>query len=202
MNLFSRYNEALMNLLPYDGTLLYYGQIFDKRQADHYLATLLVDIAWQNDEAVIFGKKIITKRKVAWYADIAFQYTYSKITRTALLWTPTLLELKAVAEAHTGATYNSCLLNLYHNGNEGMAWHSDAESDLKKHAPIASLSLGAARKFLFKHKHTGAKRAVPLTHGSLLVMKDETQEYWLHRLPPTKLITQPRVNLTFRTMVA
>lgn len=201
MNLFSRYNEALMNLLPYDGTLLYYGQIFDKRQADHYLATLLVDIAWQNDEAVIFGKKIITKRKVAWYADKAFQYTYSKITRTALLWTPTLLELKAIVEAHTGATYNSCLLNLYHDGNEGMAWHSDAEKDLKKHAPIASLSFGAARKFMFKHKTIGARLSVFLAHGSLLVMKDETQEFWLHRLPPTRLITPPRVNLTFRTIV-
>ncbi|HAI79839.1 MAG TPA: alpha-ketoglutarate-dependent dioxygenase AlkB, partial [Chryseobacterium sp.] len=96
--------------------------------------------------------------------------------------------------------FNSCLLNLYHNGDEGMAYHSDAEKDLKKNGAIASLSLGAERKFSFKHKVTGEKVELVLEHGSLLVMRDETQSYWLHRLPPTKRVTAPRVNLTFRTI--
>src|SRR6185503_3712203 len=99
-----------------------------------------------------------------------------------------------------GETYNSCLLNLYHDGSEGMAYHSDGETDLKKNGAIASLSFGAERKFSFKHKQTKETVSVILEHGSLLVMKDTTQTNWLHRLPPTKLITKPRVNLTFRTI--
>lgn len=86
----------------------------------------------------------------------------------------------------TGETFNSCLLNLYHNGDEGMAWHSDGEKDLKKNGAIGSLSFGAVRKFAFKHKQTKEHVGLTLEHGSLLVMKDETQSHWLHRLPPTK----------------
>jgi alkylated DNA repair dioxygenase AlkB len=106
-----------------------------------------------------------------------------------------------VAERLTGETYNSCLLNLYHNGSEGMAWHSDGEKDLKKDGAIASLSFGAERKFAFKHKAMGNRVDVLLEHGSLLVMKGTTQRFWLHRLPPTKKINSSRVNLTFRTIV-
>ncbi len=100
-----------------------------------------------------------------------------------------------------GETFNSCLLNLYHDGNEGMAWHSDAENDLKKNGAIGSLSFGAERKFLFKHKKTKETVSKILEHGSLLVMKDATQSNWLHRLPPTKMECLPRVNLTFRTIL-
>lgn len=201
MDLFSSTNDGPVNLLPHDGTVHYYGKIMNAQQADHYLDRLLNQIAWQNDEAVIFGGKIITKRKVAWYAEQAFEYTYSNITKTALPWTDDLLELKSIAEKHSGETYNSCLLNLYHDGMEGMAWHSDGETDLKKHGAIGSLSFGAERKFAFKHKKTAQRIDIHLAHGSLLVMKDETQDFWLHRLPPTKLIKKPRVNLTFRTIV-
>lgn len=190
-----------INLLPKDGTVNYYGKIFTDLEAQHYLKLLLQDIAWKNDEAVIFGKHIITKRKVAWYGDKDFSYTYSNKTKQALTWTPELLELKTVIENKTGESFNSCLLNLYHTGEEGMAWHSDAEKDLKKNGAIASLSFGAERKFAFKHKHTKETISLTLQHGSLLVMKDETQTYWLHRLPPTKKIYAPRVNLTFRTIV-
>ena len=102
----------------------------------------------------------------------------------------------------TGETFNSCLLNLYHSGGEGMAWHSDGEKDLKKNGAIASMTFGAERKFSFKHKETKETISLTLEHGSLLIMKGETQKHWLHRLPPTKLITQPRINLTFRTINA
>ncbi|WP_432714331.1 alpha-ketoglutarate-dependent dioxygenase AlkB family protein, partial [Pedobacter sp.] len=158
-------------------------------------------IDWKNDEAIIFGKRIITKRKVAWYGEKPFEYTYSNTTKLALPWTKELLEVKAVVEKETEETFNSCLLNLYHNGDEGMAWHSDGETDLKKDGAIGSLSFGAERKFAFKHKLTKEKVELRLAHGSLLVMKGTTQTHWLHRLPPTKLITAPRVNLTFRTIV-
>lgn len=104
-------------------------------------------------------------------------------------------------EKESGETYNSCLLNLYHDGNEGMAWHSDAEKDLKQNGAIGSLSFGAERKFSFKHKKTHEIVSKILQHGSLLVMKDSTQSNWLHRLPPTKITCMPRINLTFRTIV-
>ncbi|HFK5554914.1 TPA: alpha-ketoglutarate-dependent dioxygenase AlkB [Elizabethkingia anophelis] len=201
MELFEREIDSKANLLPKDGTVNYYGKIFSPKEADYYYQLLLSEIEWRNDEAIIFGKKILTKRKVAWYGDIPFEYTYSNATKTALLWTENLLILKKIAEQTTGETYNSCLLNLYHSGDEGMAWHSDAEKDLKKHGAIGSMSFGAERKFAFKHKKTQEKVELILEHGSLLVMKDETQDFWLHRLPPTKKIFKERVNLTFRTIV-
>lgn len=201
MDLFNQTADKDRNWLPQDGIVNYYGKICTQEQADFYLNTLLQTIEWRNDEAIIMGKKIITKRKVAWYGEKAFEYTYSNITKHALPWTKDLLELKAVIEKDTGETFNSCLLNLYHNGAEGMAWHSDGETDLKKDGAIGSLSFGAERKFAFKHKRTQQKVEFILAHGSLLVMKGPTQTYWLHRLPPTKRITAPRVNLTFRTIL-
>ena len=201
MDLFSTGFDENTNLLPKDGAVNYYGKVFSQQEADHYLECLLRTIEWKNDEAVIFGKHIITKRKVAWYGDIDFEYSYSNTTKRALPWTKELLELKAVTENRTGEKFNSCLLNLYHSGNEGMAWHSDAEKDLKQNGAIGSLTFGAERKFSFKHKQTKETVSLILEHGSLLVMKGSCQTYWLHRLPPTKLITKPRVNLTFRTIV-
>jgi alkylated DNA repair dioxygenase AlkB len=201
MELFARETDPSKNLLPFDGTVNYYGKLFDKKEADHYFNILMKSIEWKNDEAIIFGKRITTKRKVAWYGEEAFEYTYSKTTKSALPWTHALLELKLLIEKQTADTYNSCLLNLYHDGSEGMAWHSDAEKDLKKQGAIASLSLGAERKFAFKHKETKIKKEVILENGSLLVMKGSTQNHWLHRLPPTKKVFGPRINLTFRTIV-
>lgn len=189
------------NLLPYDGTVEYFGKIFNQEKTENHLSKLLSNIAWRHDEAVMFGKKIITKRKVAWYGYEAFEYTYSKVTKLALPFTSDLIEIKKQTEKHTGETYNSCLLNLYHDGSEGMAWHSDGEKDLKKNGSIASLSFGAERKFSFKHKSSKLKVDVFLENGSLLEMKDETQKFWQHRLPPTKKISEPRINLTFRTIV-
>lgn len=200
MKLFDIEFDPAQNLLPKDGTVNYYGKVLDQKQADDYFQILLDTIDWRNDEAIIFGKKIITKRKVAWYGEKQFEYTYSNTTKLALPWSKELLELKTIAERQTGETFNSCLLNLYHNGNEGMAWHSDGEKDLKKNGAIGSMSFGAERRFAFKHKETKEKVEVVLEHGSLLIMTGITQTHWLHRLPPTKLITNPRVNLTFRTI--
>ena len=201
MKLFDDITDKTKNWLPQDGTVNYYGKLFTAIEANYYLDKLLTTIEWRNDEAIIFGKKIITKRKVAWYGEKPYEYTYSNTTKYALSWTTELLELKTLIEKETGETFNSCLLNLYHNGEEGMAWHSDGEADLKKDGAIGSLSFGAERKFAFKHKQTNEKVELLLEHGSLLVMKDTTQTHWLHRLPPTKKVTTPRVNLTFRTII-
>lgn len=200
MDLFNQTIDKTKNCLPKDGTVNYYGKLLHKKEADFYLNRLLETIEWRNDEAIIFGKKIITRRKVAWYGEKPFEYTYSNTTKYALAWTKELLELKTLIEKETGETFNSCLLNLYHNGNEGMAWHSDGETDLKKDGAIGSLSFGAERKFAFKHKESKEKVELLLEHGSLMVMKGTTQTHWLHRLPPTKKVTAPRVNLTFRTI--
>ena len=201
MKLFDIKVDPTKNLLPQGGTVNYFGKVLNEQEAASYLNLLLNTIEWKNDEAIIFGKKIITKRKVAWYGEKPFEYTYSKTAKLALPWTKELLNLKNKVEQETGETFNSCLLNLYHDGNEGMAWHSDGEKDLKKNGAIASLSFGSERKFAFKHKETKEKVELILEHGSLLLMKDETQSNWLHRLPPTKSSTQPRVNLTFRTII-
>lgn len=200
MDLFN--NAPNVNLLPSDGEVHYYGPILDSKSAHHYFEKLRSDMVWKNDQTMMFGKLIVTKRKVAWYGDEPFQYTYSKITKLALPWTKELLELKEMVENRSGETFNSCLLNLYHSGEEGMSWHSDDEKDLKKNAAIASLSLGAARKFSLKHKVTNQTVSLVLEHGSLLVMKGQTQTYWKHRLPPTKKVSLPRINLTFRTIVS
>ncbi len=200
MDLFNNEIDGSKNLLPQDGIVNYYGKVLTNQEANHYFDCLLNTIEWKNDQAIIYGKRIITKRKVAWYGETDFEYTYSNTTKRALLWTNELLELKLIIEEKTGEHFNSCLLNLYHNGDEGMAWHNDAEKDLKKNGAIGSLSFGAERKFAFKHKETKETVSLILEHGSLLVMKGTTQTNWLHRLPPTRLITKPRINLTFRTI--
>jgi alkylated DNA repair dioxygenase AlkB len=202
MSLFGNLSDPSQNYLPKDGTVHYYGKILGQDKVDFYFERLLSTIIWKNDEAVIFGKHIITKRKVAWYGDENFNYTYSKLTKIALPWTEELLNLKNLVEEITGDQFNSCLLNLYHDGSEGMAYHSDAEKDLKKNGTIASVSFGAERKFAFKHKLTKERVDLLLENGSLLTMKNETQTFWLHRLPPTTKVISPRINLTFRMIVA
>lgn len=201
MKLFNISVDPARNLLPFDGKVRYLGKIFSNEEADSLLNSLLKEIDWRNDEVVLFGKKIVTKRKVAWYADKQFSYSYSNTTRLALPWSTELLGLKEICEQKSGRSFNSCLLNLYHSGEEGMAWHSDAEKELERDGTIASLSLGAERKFCFKHKKSGEKVELILEHGSLLLMEEATQSNWLHRLPPSTKVTQPRVNLTFRNIV-
>jgi len=201
MDLFDNKIGSNRNLLPKEGEVNYYGQIIKNKEANYYYDCLFNTIQWKNDEAILFGKRIVTKRKVAWYGDKQFEYIYSNTTKEAILWTKELLVLKALVEGKTGETFNSCLLNLYHNESEGMAWHSDAEKKLKRNGAIASLSFGAERKFAFKHKITKEKISLVLNHGSLLVMKGTTQTNWLHRLPPTKFKKGARINLTFRTII-
>lgn len=196
IDLFTAYGS---NLLPCNGEVNYYGPLV--RNPDHYLEALLQTIPWKNDQVFINGELRSTKRKVAWYGDERYRYTYSGVTREALPWTAALLELKEKVEEKLGHTFNSCLLNLYSDGSEGMAWHSDDEAALGKNTVIASLSLGAERKFMLKHKTTKQTVSVLLQHGSLLVMQGETQTHWLHSIPKSATVLKPRVNLTFRTIV-
>ena len=183
-DLFNNFNEN-DNLLPRDGTVNYHGIIFGNTESTWLFNKLLETIEWKNDETLIYGKRIITARKVAWYGNDSFSYTYSGSTKRALTWTKELQNIKQFVESKTGIVYNSCLLNLYHNGNEGMAWHSDDEKSLGKNTNIVSVSFGAERTFAFKHKESKEVIKLVLEDGSLLVMKDETQSYWMHRLLTT-----------------
>jgi alkylated DNA repair dioxygenase AlkB len=192
---------AINNVLHKDGTVNYYPKVLIHDDSTRYFDLLLQKIVWENDEVIIFGKHIVTKRKVAWYGDSNYSYTYSNSTKQALPWTKELLELKQIVEKLTKTKFNSCLLNLYHSGDEGMGWHSDDEISIQPNSIIASLSLGAERKFSFKHKHTKQTISSVLEHGSLLIMKDATQAYWLHSLSKSRTISGPRINLTFRMMI-
>ena len=191
---------TMINLLPYDGLALYYGRIIPDEEAGVMFKNLLATIAWKHEEAIVYGRHIITKRKAAWYGNKAYSYTYSKITKEAFPWTKDLLLIKRTAEEKTGETFNSCLLNLYHDGEEGMGWHSDNESSIEKESAIASVSFGADRMFSFRHKKTKEIVSVLLESGSLLLMKDTTQQHWYHSLPKSKKIKEARINLTFRCM--
>lgn len=193
------------NLLPYDGIVNDLGVILQSHEADELLNELLHCIPWQHDEVVMYGKRITTTRRMAWYGDKDFSYTYSGIRRTARPWHPALLTVRQTIERRLAdlspTAFNCCLLNLYSDGLEGMSWHSDDEKELGNPTTIASLSLGAARKFAFKHKQTKEKREIMLHHGQLIVMRGETQQHWQHALMKSTKITEPRINLTFRTLL-
>lgn len=198
MNIFENHTP---NLLPYDGEVNYYPNVFNQTEIENYFNKLLTTIDWQNDEVIIFGKHIITQRKVAWYANNGLSYTYSNTTKVALAFTNELVELKTIAEKFAKTTFNACLLNLYHNGNEGMGWHSDNEKTILPNSTIASFSFGAERKFAFKHKTSKQTVNIFLENGSLLLMSGSTQTHWLHSLPKSKKINTMRINLTFRQMI-
>lgn len=192
------------NRLPRDGAVYYLPDLFPSEEQTALFANLLSGIAWEHDEVRLFGKKIVTARKVAWYGDEAFPYTYSHTTRVALPWTEALREIRERIQQRVPTTaipLNACLLNLYHHGGEGMGWHSDDESSLVPGATIASVSFGAARRFDLRHRlDSSQKVSVLLESGSLLLMAGPTQRHWQHALPKALRIKEPRINLTFRTM--
>ena len=189
------------NLLPNDGIVNYYGKIFTEEQSEIYYVKLLKEINWQHDVVKIFGKEIVTKRKVAFLGDEGISYKYSGKNKIAENWLKFILEIKSTVEQISGEKFNACLLNYYHNGTEAMSWHSDNEKEILKHSAIASVSFGAERKFGFKHNFSKEEISLMLENGSLLIMKDETQIYWKHKLYTNAKITEPRINLTFRTIV-
>lgn len=188
------------NIINYDGQAFYFGNIFTDEESNNYFIELLNKIEWRNENVIMFGKEIITKRKVAFYADKGIEYTYSSKTKNGLEWNETLLTIKHIIETYTKVSYNACLLNLYHNGTESMGWHSDDEKEIVPNSSIASVSFGAERKFSFKHKSTRETSSVLLENGSLLEMKGSIQKNWLHAMPKTSKVTTPRINLTFRQM--
>ena len=186
------------NLLPYDGGARLFSEVGFEPKA---FEKLQKEIEWKQDEVVMFGKHMTMRRLTAWYGDEPFEYTYSKISRKALPWSPHLAKIKAEVEELSKTEFNSCLLNFYHDGEDYMGWHSDDEDELDPEAPIASVSLGAERKFSLKHKSTKDVIDVILPDRSLLLMEPPTQEYWLHTLRKSKRVGEARMNLTFRRVL-
>jgi len=195
----SLWQEVADNLLPCDGAAEYHPKLFSHSESFDLFKELFGTIPWEQDEVVLFGQRRILSRKMAWMGDGSFCYSYAGSSKTATPWTPAVLRIKERVEKRSAHHFNACLLNLYHNGMEGMGWHSDDEKTLGKNPVIASVSFGAERVFRLKHRISKEVVSVILEHGSLLVMKGATQHHWVHAMPKTKKIITPRINLTFRT---
>jgi alkylated DNA repair dioxygenase AlkB len=185
-------------ILAKDGQADYFSGFYKLDECNDLFQSLLSSVSWESDRIQMFGKMITTSRKVAWVGDPQCSYTYSGVQKAPQEWPKAVLEIKHKLEQVTGYAYNSCLLNLYHTGTEGMGWHSDDEKELDSSTPIASVSIGAQRKFAFRHKQDKTTSSLFLENGSLLIMHPPIQEYWQHALLKTKVAIGPRINLTFR----
>jgi alkylated DNA repair dioxygenase AlkB len=185
-----------------DAEIRYWRQAIDTERADALLAALRSGIGWQEEHVVIFGARRLVPRLVAWHGDAGARYTYSGTAHEPQAWTPELLELRTVAESLTGQRYDSVLLNLYRDGRDGMGWHADDEPELGRDPAIASISLGATRRFLLRHRRSRHATALELGHGSLLSMAGPTQHHYVHSVPTTARPVGERINLTFRLITA
>jgi alkylated DNA repair dioxygenase AlkB len=184
-----------------DADIVLYPDFFNVTESDRFLEHLLVHTAWKQEHIRLWGKMMALPRLTAWYGDAGKAYTYSGLTVHPHPWTPTLLAIKRRIETVTEAHFNSVLLNLYRDGCDSVAWHSDDETELGPHPVIGSVSFGATRRFQFKHKDRRTHRtSIALPHGSLLLMQGTTQHCWLHCLPKTTRTCGPRINLTFRVI--
>ncbi|TXI84520.1 MAG: alpha-ketoglutarate-dependent dioxygenase AlkB [Crocinitomicaceae bacterium] len=199
MNLFDPDNHP--NLLVGNSVVELHSDFFNRDESERYFKALLDQIPWEHDEVILFGKRIVTARKMAWYASDAIPYSYSNTTKDALPWNPILSEIKARIESLTNEQFNACLLNLYHDGTEGMGWHSDDEKSIVPRSTIVSVSFGATRKFVFKNKKDATQVALMVASGSVLLMKGDTQKEWNHALMKSTKVKSPRINLTFRQMI-
>ena len=182
--------------------ITYYPNFLTTELADSFLAIFLKELQWEQFDIKIFGKVIPQPRLTALYAINTQPYSYSNLTLHPNSYTTELEIISNKLFKLTGIRFTHCLANLYRDGNDSMGWHSDDEKELGQNPVIASISFGAERKFQLKHKELKDKKMeIPLEHGSLLIMKGETQHYWKHQLPKTKKIDSPRINLTFRTIL-
>lgn len=182
------------NLLPFDGEVLFYADFL----GSEYFELLKTEINWKQEGMKIYGKEVLFPRLTAWYAEEGKTYKYSGLVNIPQEFTTNLLKIKKMVELKTGKKFNSALLNYYRNGQDSMGWHSDDEPELGKNPVIASVSLGAERKFQFKHK--GMPKSlinINLSPGSLLIMQGATQHHWLHQVPKVKDAGE-RINITFR----
>jgi alkylated DNA repair dioxygenase AlkB len=186
------------SLLPYDGIVWLCEDALGAAEARRLFEQLMALTPWRQEVATLMGRRVPIPRLTAWHG--AAGYVYSGIEMTPAPWNPPLLELKSVAEACAGQAFNSVLLNLYRDGRDSVSWHADNEPGLGRDPVIASVSLGATRRFQMKHRRREARIALDLPAGSCLVMAGATQHHWLHQVPKTSRPVGLRINLTFRAM--
>ena len=189
------------NILPYDGQVHDLGIVIDYPSPLFY--NLVTELPWQADVVTLFGKTHTTTRQIVWMGDSDIGYQYSGHMRQTIPWSNTILSIKQHVEQQLldigiDASFNSCLLNYYPSGADEMGYHADDEKELGAQPIIASLSLGATRKFVFKHKKTQYKEALYLKSGQLIVMSGDTQAFWKHSIPKTTTVHEGRISLTFR----
>ena len=197
------------NLLPYDGQVNDLGVVIN--DANALYENLLNELPWQSDIVTLFGKTHVTTRQIVWMGDHDVSYHYSGQTRRAIPWTKQMLHVKRHIEQQLSSSginvdFNSCLLNHYPSGEDGMGYHADDEKELGAQPIIASLSLGARRKFVFKHKtirqeNKPVKVELYLESGQLIVMHGDTQDFWKHTITKTKTVASGRISLTFRKVL-
>ena len=182
--------------------VLYWDRLFSPDEARGYFDRLMAEIPWQQREIVMMGRKIMQPRLVCWMGDPGTEYTYSGVRNVPVDWTPAVLDLRKIIERAAEMTTNSVLLNLYRDENDSMGFHQDNEKELGKDPVIASLSLGATRRFQLRHakKKSVPGRDLPLGDGSLVVMRGSIQRLWRHAVPKENKPCGPRLNLTFRTI--
>jgi alkylated DNA repair dioxygenase AlkB len=188
-------------LLNRDGELDLIEGFLPPGEADGFLARLREELAWREEHILIAGRPIRVPRLVCWYGAAGARYRYSGVMHEPLPWTDTLSVLKARVEQACGRRFNSVLGNLYRDGDDSLGWHADKERELGPEPYIASLSFGAERRFELRHNKTRETLALPLSHGSLLLMGGSLQRHWRHRVPKMPGVRLPRINLTFRTIV-
>ncbi len=187
------------NILSQDGTVLFYPDFFSAIESQALFKILETTIYWQQEQIKYFGKLVDCPRLSAWYADAGKYYVYSGILNKPLAWTKELLIIKSRVEDLVQTNFNSVLLNLYRNGKDSMGFHQDDEKELGQNPTIASVSFGGTRNFRLKHLNKlDLSYTIPLTNGSVLIMKDETQHFWSHGISKTSKDVAPRINLTFR----
>jgi len=185
-------------LLDRDGEIGYIEDFIPAEEADLLLILLREELDWQAESIRIAGREIQVPRLVCWYGDTQAHYRYSGVDHRPLPWTTALQALRVRVETRCQRRLNSVLCNLYRDGRDSMGWHADNERELGSNPFIASLSLGAERRFDLRHNRTGEVLHLPLTHGSLLLMGGSLQHYWRHRIAKQSGIVEPRINLTFR----
>ena len=192
------FEPPVTELLPYDGSALFYSSVLGDRDSAQIFTNLFESLPWEARTLRMFGKEIPQPRLIAWFADAGCEYSYSGISMNNNPWTPQLLELKSLCEQFAEGQFNSLLVNLYRNGSDKNSWHSDDEPELGFEPCIASLSLGATRRFKFRHRETKEVVDCLLPSGSLVVMAGLSQKMWQHEVPKEARVTEPRINLTFR----
>lgn len=168
--------------------------------ADAMFAALSASIPWDNHPVRLFGREVPAPRLSCWMGDPEAAYRYSGLVRAPRPWVPAVRLLRERLRVQLGVDFNGVLANLYRDGRDAMGWHSDDEPELGEAPVIASVSLGATRRFLLRAREGDGRLALDLPHGSLLLMAGRTQAAYRHALPRTRRPVGPRLNLTFRAV--